>query len=232
MQIWKICNGMQWSWSETNHSELSRLCKNTISPFLSQILSFDNKICWHNLLANIIFWKTLFWGQNGPIVQMICWSNCKINDMAWYGGRVCYISWELTLLGLTLLWSESQPANISLQSSPPTWTWSWNSKKKKMISKKMAAHRWSPRLINWSCAQASAAVNTIYHIQFGHYQHQHQSASASIRINQWQCAKGSPIEVSVTSIWALPVSIVAKKRDPGILDPELFWPKLGKLRQD
>ena len=67
------------------------------------------------LFANIIFWQTLFWVQNGPIVQMICWSNCKINDMAWYGGRVCYISWELTLLGLTLLWSESQPANISLQ---------------------------------------------------------------------------------------------------------------------
>ena len=29
-----------------------------------------------------------------------------------------------------------------------------------------------------------------------------------------------------------PKIIVAKKRDPGILDPELFWPKLGKLRQD
>ena len=27
-------------------------------------------------------------------------------------------------------------------------------------------------------------------------------------------------------------TIVAKKRDPGILDPKLFWPKLGKLRQD
>ena len=41
---------VQCSWSETNHSELSRLCKNTISPFLSQILSFDD-----NPIANIIF---------------------------------------------------------------------------------------------------------------------------------------------------------------------------------
>ena len=34
------------------------------------------------------------------------------------------------------------------------------------------------------------------------------------------------------SVFSSRVAIVGKKRDPGILDPEFFWPKLGKLRQD